>query len=336
MVIEYDFAGDTIFQGHWAYMGNLAFSQQKKAGPGFKSIYGLLRDEQHKQHWPILQVVHDWLLVPYSFWAVDMIGVSNFMIKEICAGRPFSRKFALLIRFLSWYPPKLAQELIALHEHSVSKGQYDKWVRLNKKFEAYEKKVLTSRLLQKEWQAIKDEFPVAEYANKDGVVRRHVACERNFKDGDWAFHFGEGDDEDEFYTVFTGFCAKWKLWGMAFDKPLLLKLSVNMTPFCLLVGIPFYMNINGKNDIVWREVSKVLKALGAVQAGIKRLEAQVEREDEALRTLDAETSAQAKELKGQDRIDHIIEEACLPLNVDARGIRTRLALGRKLRQQAAG
>jgi len=109
--------------------------------------------------------------------------------------------------------------------------------------------------------------------------------ERNFRPSDWKFSWGT--EAQRFQNVFDAFCHRWNLYGMerkktsnfklqtsgkpqnsnlkenanaaeeSEDRPLLLKLSVNLTPFSTMIEVPKYWSFDPKRDLKWGAVTKL-------------------------------------------------------------------------------
>lgn len=313
------------------FVATLAFNQQKKVAKVLREMHCLYHDPQYARYRPFLKLIRGWLVVPYSMWPRDIIGLANYLSAQLKAGIPLSPRFVLVMRLMREYPPEAAQMLVAMHEHDVQKGKYDGWTRRNKKFLAYEKRVQNNPELLKEWEMIKKEFDITLYRNPAGIIRRYIFCERNFKNADWEFTFD--DDESAFYEAFTCFCVKWKLWCMEClekDTPMLLKLSINLLPIGFMIVIPDYMLVDGGRDIRWKKITEALVALGAVRLDARRLANLEDAEAEALGIDAAHERATADGLEGKERVGYIIREMKLSFKTDARVIRRRRAEAKKI------
>ena len=301
-------------------LDDCGFRHREKYGEALTKIFELYENPDYRLYRSLFVLIRDWLLVPYSFWPVDFNGIARFMHRELTAGRVLDRRFLLATRFLHDYPPALARELVAANERNVQVGEYRQFVRSNSRYESYERLIVTSQKLKMEWEEIKALFPMELFLDKKGIVRRTMVCERNFKTID--FLFGWEDIEDQFQAVFDSFCFRWSLYGMEKDQPLLLKLTVNVTPHGTMIMIPFYMSPDFRRDIHWKMVTKVHKVNGAMKRqGDKLMQVQIERDNDAERTYKAAQKARDKGLKGEDRRLFIIEDADLPPSYDLRRIR---------------
>lgn len=325
---KHQLSPDEEFALLWERVGTLAFNQQKKVSEPLRVLHRLYHDPAFARHRPYLKLIRDWLVIPYSFWPRDFIGMARYLAEQLQAGHELSPRFILLMRFLRDFPPELAQTLVAANEHDVQAGKYDSWVRSNDRYEAHQKKVLNDPRLREEWAFIKSQFDVDQYRNPAGIIRRYVFSERNFKNRDWYFKFD--DEEAAFYETFTAFCQRWDLWGVEREEFLLLKLTVNVLPVGLSIVIPTYMSLDAWRDIRWNKVGQLLRSLGATQMNARRIAAMEDRENEALRIHSANEEAITSGLAGQDRMDHIIKTAGLHPDTDSRVIRRRLAQAGKI------
>lgn len=70
-----------------------------------------------------------------------------------------------------------------------------------------------------------------------------------------------------FQAAFDAFCARWNLYGMQGDKPLTLKLSVNLTPHGTMIFIPAYWSFDAKRDMRWGAVKKLHSARALKKQG---------------------------------------------------------------------
>ncbi len=86
------------------------------------------------------------------------------------------------------------------------------------------------------------------------MIRRTLGAERNLR---LPFTLDWKKGKDRFQAVFDAFCLRWNLYGMQGDRPLLVKLSVNLTPFGTLIFIPAYWSFDPKRDVRWDAVMKL-------------------------------------------------------------------------------
>src|SRR5437870_10267877 len=86
------------------------------------------------------------------------------------------------------------------------------------------------------------------------------------------------------------------------DRPLLLKLTVNLTPFGTMIFIPAYWSFDARRDLNWRAITALHKARGVRKQGSKLGANQLAAREEAIRARDLWKQAAARKLKGEARI----------------------------------
>ena len=184
----------------------------------------------------LVEQVYAWLLVPYSLWPIDVHGLLELLMGTICAAQRVTDEMRLLARLLSEIPSTTEQEAVAAQERDVQVGSYEGLISAQHKFDLKEEMLSQQPDFKDDWQLLKKSFAVDKYRDKKGILRRRMASELNFRPEGWQFRWKTG--EDRFRVVFDAFCHKWVLYGMEGQQPLLLKLSVNVTPFGTMILIP--------------------------------------------------------------------------------------------------
>src|SRR5438046_218374 len=106
-----------------------------------------------------------------------------------------------------------------------------------------------------------------------------MVSERNFRPDDWNFSWRSTDDR--FDNVFDAFCHKWTLYGMERDKPLLQKLSVNVTPYGTMIVIPRYWSFDFNRDLKWRSITRLHHSREVPRQGAKLVANQSARRTQA-------------------------------------------------------
>jgi hypothetical protein len=303
----------------------LGFRHEEKYGDIFREVVRMHDSPEYRAYRNQLALIRDWLLIPYSFWAIDFAGTGRYLCERLKAKLPLPPTFLFMLRLLNLFPSKAAQELVKVNEHSVQRGQYHQFVKADKKFLAFELYTINNETLRIEWEQIKVFFPDYEqYANHNGVIRRTMICERNFKVTEWPFRFLLA--KERFQALFDVFAARWSLYGVELralngaDKPLLLKLTVNITPYGTQVMVPFYMSPDFARDINWSLVTKLHKLMGATRQGDKLVIVTMEREDEDARICLADKQALKDGLRGDKRVLHVMKEARIKRRLNLRQI----------------
>ena len=91
--------------------------------------------------------------------------------------------------------------------------------------------------------------------------------ERSFRPRGWEFSWRT--QRNRFDAVFDAFCHRWILYGMEGDRPLLQKLSINVTPFGTMIFIPRYWSFDQKRDLRWGAIMKLHRSRGVPRQGEK-------------------------------------------------------------------
>ncbi len=82
------------------------------------------------------------------------------------------------------------------------------------------------------------------------------------------------------------------------DKPLALKMTVNLTPFGTMIFVPAYWSFDPKRDLKWRAITSLHRARGVMRQGEKLSQNRSQRRDEAERAKRLVEQAKARGLKG--------------------------------------
>jgi hypothetical protein len=101
-----------------------------------------------------------------------------------------------------------------------------------------------------------------------------MTAERNLRP---SFSVNVRRREEVFHAAFDAFCLRWNLYGMQHDKPLLLKLAVNLTPYGTMIHIPAYWSFDPKRDIRWDAIASLHRVRVPGRQGSALAEGLVER-----------------------------------------------------------
>ena len=288
-----------------ARLEKLAFKRLERCGPLVRRFHELGDSVELMAEAEWIWNVYDWLLVPLTLWPIDFEGVAQHTIKVVEGKAKLDSAFQLLLRMLRRPPPKKTQDTIAKYEHDIEQGRYHRMLRQPAKFEEMERALESDEQLGAMWEEIKEEFPTAKYGNKRGVIRRRLSQERNFREG-WKFDWS--DLRGRFNVVFDAFCYAWDLYGMEKDKPLLMKVSVNPTPYGTLIFIPRTWSFDGYRDLDWGAIARLHRAGGVARQGPKLSAGRMELRREAARAQRLWKQANKKKLKGEDRYRWVCQQ----------------------------
>lgn len=269
-----------------------------------------------------LQRICGWLVVPYSLWPIDVIGLASHVVALAERGKLPSAEIRALISLIGEPPNADTCNVICAYEHLVSGGSYESLIKARHKFGAREKRLLENHEFLADWKWIKRHFDISKHQGDNGVIRRRMIFERNFRPPDWDFSWRTANDK--FDNVFDAFCHKWTLYGMEWDKPLLQKLSVTITPYGTMVVIPRFWSFDHGRDLEWREIMQLHNARKVPRQGPKLAANQAERRLLANAARKYLAEAKHRGMKGDAKDYWVMEKAGLPPNTDPRQLRRLL------------
>lgn len=271
------------FKQDLAKLDALAYSRREYSQDDLRRFHALRRKKDREP----LELLHRWMLVPITLWPLNIHDVFCACLDSVEAKKPLDEEMAFLLKRLPEPPSEEVCRVAMEHEHLVQRGSYEPLVTTTAKFDSIEKEALRNPELLREWQAIKAQWDVSRFANEKGILRRSLTGERNLRPRfkvDWA------KPRHRFQAAFDVFCMRWNLYGMEGDKPLTVKLSVNLTPYGTMIFIPVYWSFDAKRDVRWDAVMKLHRARALKKQGEALTEGFEERRANAakLRGLDEE------------------------------------------------
>lgn len=278
-------------------LDGLAFHRREWAEPEIRRYHSLRLERGEALVGPI-EGLYRWMLAPITLWPINIHHVFAQCLVQLSGGRKLDREMELLLAILPAPPGGTVRLVVAEHEHEVQRGHYEELITTTAKFEAEEKKAARNPELTTEWNRIKNAWDVDRYRDRKGVIRRTLSAERNLRQ---PFSVNWKKRAERFQAVFDAFCFRWNLYGMQRDRPLLIKLSVNLTPHGTMVFIPAYWSFDAKRDVRWDGVMKLHRARAPKKQGAVLAEGLEHRRSmaEKLKTLDLE--ARRLRLRGGKR-----------------------------------
>jgi len=276
--------------------------------------------EQAREHpdYALLKKVYGWVFVPLSLWPIDIEGLLLQMLQDAAAGRELDEKLRLKCGLLQEPPAADVIRMMSEYERNVTGGSYEMLIAAQHKFDQIEQELRANAELKADWAAIKAQFDVDKYRNRIGVIRRRPVQERNFHTAGWKF--GWRTEAEQFQNVFDVFCHKWDLYGVQKappnptegnedkeDKPLLLKLTVNITPHGTMIMIPRYWSFDPRRDLKWSQIKNWHGLRSATKQGPKLSVNAIERRREAEKARELWKQATAAGLKGDRRTQWVME-----------------------------
>lgn len=246
-----------------------------------------------------LKVLYEWFLMPVTFWPLNLHDALTATLSAVESTGKIAPEMAILIDLLPAFPSPSAVTACIAHEHDVQNGRYEHLVPASgPKFAATERKIAADPRYQSEWRRITRTFNVQACSDAKGLIRRRLVQERSMR-GEFSFRW---DDESErFQEVFDVFCAKWNLYGTRRGRPLVLKLSVNLTPHGTLIFIPAYWSFDARRDIDWAEVAALHRSRGQRRQGQALAEGDAERRRSADKLKRLLAAAKERKLRGARR-----------------------------------
>jgi len=268
--------------------------------------------------------LYEWFLTPMTLWPCNLHGLLEQILDALENGRKPDAAMELLLTVLPPLPDPKTIEAVTAHEHDVQAGRYEHLVPASPaKFLTSERTLARNPEFRADWKKIADGFDVSLHADHKGVIRRTMVPERNLRTNfalDWR------KPGDRFVAVFDSFCAKWNLYGMEKGKPLLQKLSVNLTPFGTMIFIPAYWSFDYRRDLRWGAVTKLHKSRGQHRQGAVLAEGAEQRRRDAKKLTKLDAQAKSQKLRGQKRHEFL----CQGLGWDIRTDPKRISRLRRL------
>lgn len=282
----------------------LAFQRHKRCAPLVRLFHKLRGRIDGRADANLIWNLYHWLLVPQSLGPLDIVGLSSYVLDQVGKRRALDDELLMLLEMLGVAPTRAACDVMGEHEHSIVKGRYEHIVRCQQKFDEREKRLQQSTAFRSAWRNLTQRFKVSDYRLKRGVIRRQMSQERNFRDG---LVFEWRDKDARFRQLFEALCYRWNLYGVQYNRPLLLKITVNPTPHGTMIFIPRYWSIDLSRDLNWKEIGRLHHAHGAIRQGPKLSVSRMERHEEAIRAQKAWIAAGKQGLRGDKRYEYVLE-----------------------------
>jgi hypothetical protein len=275
----------------------LAFRRREYSATDIE-CYHRIRREKGDAAVKELDGLYRWMFVPITLWPFNIHDVFKSCLARVAAGKPPDREMRLLLEILPAPPSEQVCAVVARHEHDVQRGRYEELVTTTAKFDATEKALALDPALNREWNRIKELWDIDGYRDRKGVIRRTLGAERNLRQ---SFSVNWNNRAERFQAVFDAFCLRWNLYGMQGDSPLLMKLSVNITPHGTMIFIPAYWSFDYKRDVRWNAVMKLHRVRAAKKQGVVLAEGVEQRRAMAMKLKSLDREATRLRLKGAKR-----------------------------------
>lgn len=305
-----------------AALRKLAFKRYDQSHERLRAFHRLAKrietNPMRRQIWNI----YDWLLVPFSLWPIDLLGLSDFLLNAFKKRQALDAPMNLLLELLPEAPKqKAVQEVLEFEEKVIQKGNYEPLIKEPAKFRELEANILADPNFDSAWKMIKKHFDVTQFQNSQGIYRRRMVKERNFRDH-WDFSWDE--EKARFKLLFDALCYRWQLFGMKGDFPLVLKLTINPTPHGTLIMIPGNWSLDNKRDLNWSAIRRIHQVHGSISQGPKLSQARIEALTEAKYVTQLWDEAGNSGLKGDARIQHVLKKMGKDPRTDPSWVKRRL------------
>ena len=236
------------------------------------------------------------MLIPITLWPINIQPVFQTCLDAIEKGKALDKEMLHLLSLLPDPPSEEVCRVVSEHEFLVWKGGYESLVNNQAKFDSLQKDAELNPEIQREWKEIKKRWDVSKIADHKGVIRRSLTGERNLRERFWV---DWKNPTDRFQAAFHLFCNRWNLYGMERDKPLVMKLSVNLTAFRTMIFIPAYWSFDAKRDVKWAQVIKLHRARALKTQGASLAESHEERRKLAAKLRKLYAEAKRLNIKGE-------------------------------------
>jgi hypothetical protein len=326
--------------------GQRAEGGRKSKVSGLKSKVSSEGAKWGIEDYELLVGVYRWALAPFTVWPVDTRGLALRLLEYVERGRRVDERTRLGCYFLGEPPPEEVCEMIAEYEHEVKAGNYEGLLAAPYKFDSMERELAENPEFKSDWARVKALFDVDQYRNVNGIIRRRPVQERNFRPADWKFSWETEAEQFRFvFDAFchrwdlygiegrkipstkhqapeksqapnsksergdrsksksksrSGSMEEWE------DRPLLMKLTANLTANVTLILVPRYWSFDPKRDVKWGAITRLHRMRGVQRQGPKLSAGRTERRQESERAGELWEEATEAGLKGQRRIDWVV------------------------------
>jgi len=308
-------------------LDELAYGRREACEGLVRRWQKIVKPLRHHEDFRLLQDCYEWLFIPISLCPINAAALFDRVLGEIEAGSPVTFEERLCLNLLAEAAPDLAHPDLIAHEHAVTQANYEPFLRAQFKYHEKEAALVEDIRFSEDWRDIKKLYPVKKYRDGKHIIRRSLFMERGMKTT-WDINWKS--KQQRFQMVFDTFCQKWNLYGMQEDRPMLLKLSVNVTPQGTMIFLPAFWSIDPKRDLNWQTISRLHRARGISRQGSKLSQNNRELRDQALRACQLETKGKAQGLRGSKLMSFVRKGIRLLDSTDERQIRRIIQRGKAI------
>jgi hypothetical protein len=260
-----------------------------------------------------------WFLAPVTLWPIPIQSLCERALHYAERATALPPTFRLMVELLPDPPDAKASLAHQTHERQTATGDYGVMVRAKHKLDSMEQEIAEDPAFRAHWREIKRRFPVARHRDRRGIIRRPPMQERGYRPV-----FTRGTNASAFHVAFTAFCHRWHLYGMKGDRPLVLRLSVNATPFGTMLFIPSFWSLDPKRDLNWAEIARLHRSRGLPRQGEKLSSNRRERLAQAKRARKLWDETTAAGLRGDRRNQEVMAKLGWDPRTDEKTLRRLL------------
>lgn len=301
----------------------LPFKRYDKLNAVMSGLHGLLAEEHPALPAELTEVLRGWLLTPFTLWPVDFQGIAEWVVDCHQKGRAVSSDIVFVLNQVRELPDLKVCEAVIQYERLVEAGDYDQMVKSQEKFAERENQLMHSDEFQHHWNWLKENYRQEFSRSRKAVRRRSLVQERNFRLPTFGFCWSQR--KRRFQAAFDAFCYRWNLYGMEGDRPLLLKVSVNLTAHGTMIVIPAYWSFDRRRDLKWDAIMELHKLRNESRQGPKLSSNRMEKAGLAKFAKSVASSARKRGLRGEAVFEAIRKGVAQLADADSREIRRLLS-----------
>lgn len=302
----------------------LPFKRYDKLNVVMSGLHDMLDAERPVLGAALTEVLRGWLLTPFTLWPVDFQGIAEWVVECHRKRRSVSPDVEFVLSQVDELPDLKVCEAVVQYERLVEKGDYDQLVKSQEKFAERQAQLMNSDEFQQNWSWLKENYRQEFNRSGKAVHRRSLVQERNFRPD---FEFSGTQRKRRFQAAFDAFCYRWNLYGMEGDRPLLLKVSVNLTAHGTMIVIPAYWSFDRRRDLKWEAIMELHKLRNESRQGPKLSSNRMEKSALAKVAKTVASAARKRGLRGEAVFEAIRKGVGQLADKDSREIR-RLLGGR--------
>lgn len=316
-------------EGDLARLERLAFKRRVKTEALLRDIHRAMTNSASESERTRLGTIRSWLLVPYTLWPVDFASLGEHVVRLHREGNTIPADLCFTLERIQSLPSVEEQASVAKYEQLVEQGRYEEWLnpKAQKKFLGERRKLLKDPAFKRDWCELKRLFQRSEPRLGKGILRRTMVQERNFRIN---WEFLPDDRQRRFQVAFDAFCHRWRLYGMEGEKPLLLKLSVNLTAHGTMIVLPAFWSFDHQRDLQWDAIMELHKARGVQRQGPKLSSSRIVTEQFCRKAARLWKHSEKMDLSGQARLQWTLGELKRDSRTDSGTLRRWIRRGKAL------